>query len=338
MSNLEIQFYIIVPVYKAEKFIDRCISSVYNQSYKNWKLILVDDGSPDKSGEICDRYSTQDKNIITIHQENKGQIAARTAGNKYILDNLQPNSFVVYLDSDDTLEDNALETIKNTIERDNSDMVIFKYQRVYPNGKINQNVTDIHTGVVSDKRELYKIVFSSPYYNSLCIKSFSTNLIEKDVDYSKYYSLRHGEDLLQSVYYYKHCRKVSFIGSILYNYSYNDNSVTSTITYENYELDTSIRRYILEFLKSEKLWNSKDYREYSKAMQRILDREIKLIAHLNTSKENKITLYKKIDKDLYWKEILSYGTFSSIVLLFKLRLYKLIFLIIYLYNKIYKRV
>lgn len=54
---------------------------------------MVDDGSPDKAGEICDKYSSQDKKIITIHQENKGQIAARTAGNKYILDNLQPDSF-----------------------------------------------------------------------------------------------------------------------------------------------------------------------------------------------------------------------------------------------------
>lgn len=338
MNTQDLLFYIVVPVYKAEKFIDKCISSVYNQSYKNWKLILIDDGSPDRSGEICDKYSAQDKNVITIHQENKGQIAARTAGNKYILENLQPNSFVVYLDSDDTLENNALETIKKTMEKDNSDMVIYKYQRVYPDGKINQNVADIHTGVVSDKRELYKIVFSSPYYNSLCIKSFSTDLIEKDEDYSKYYSLRHGEDLLQSVHYYKHCRKVSFIDNILYSYSYNDSSVTSTITYENYESDTSIRSYILDFLKSEKFWNSKDYKEYSKAMQRILDCEIKQIAHLNTSKENKITLYKEMDKDLYWKEILSYGAFFPIVLLFKLRLYKSILLITYLYNKIYKRV
>lgn len=337
MNTQDLLFYIVVPVYKAEKFIDKCISSVYNQSYKNWKLILVDDGSPDKAGEICDKYSTQDKNIITIHQENKGQIAARTAGNKYILDNLQPDSFVVYLDSDDTLEDNALETIKNTVERDNSDMVIYHYQRVYPSGKMENCSSNMYKGVVSDKRELYKIVFSSPYYNSLCIKSFSTNLIETNEDYDKYYTLRHGEDLLQSVHYYKYSNKISFVDNVLYNYSFNENSVTNTMGYENYELDTSIRSYILEFLKSENLWNSEDYKEYSKAMQRILDCEIKQIAYLNTLKKNKITLYKEMDKDLYWKEILSYGIFSPIVLLFKLRFFNSILIIIYLYNKIYKK-
>lgn len=337
MNNSSLLFYIIVPVYKAEKFIDKCIESVFNQSYKNWKLILVDDGSPDKSGEICDKYSSDYKNIITIHQENKGQIAARTRGNKYILENIQPNSFVVYLDSDDTLEWNALEVIKNTVENDYSDMVIYHYQRVYPSGKIEKNFGNMYKGIVSDKRELYKIVFSSPYYNSLCIKSFSTNLIETNEDYDKYYTLRHGEDLLQSVHYYKYSNKVSFIDNVLYNYSFNENSVTNTIGYENYELDTSIRSYILDFLKSEKLWNCEDYKEYSKAMQRILDCEIKQIAHLNTSKENKISLYKEMKKDLYWKEILSYGVFSPIVSLFKLRFFNSIIIIIYLYNKIYKR-
>ena len=336
MNNSDILFYIVVPVYKAEKFIDKCISSVYNQSYRNWKLILVDDGSPDKSGEICDKYSAKDKNIITIHQENKGQIAARTTGNKYILENMQPNSFVVYLDSDDTLENNALEIIKNIIRRDNSDMVIYQYQRVYPDGKIDRYNSNPYTGIVSNKRELYKIVFSSPYYNSLCIKSISSDILEKNEDYSGYYNLRHGEDLLQSIYYYKYCNKVSFIDKILYNYNFNDTSVTNTINYDNYELDTTIREEVLKFLESENVWNSSDYKDYARKMQKLLENEIKQIGSLHVSNTDKLNLYRKMEKNTYWDKIISYGASSILILLFKLHLFRLILFILNIYYNLRK--
>ena len=334
MNNSNLLFYIVVPVYKAENFIDKCIESVFNQSYKNWKLILVDDGSPDKSGEICDKYSSEYENIITIHQENKGQIAARTRGNKYILENIQPNSFVVYLDSDDTLEWNALEVIKNTVENDNSNMVIYHYQRVYPSGKIQKNSTNMYNGIVSDKRELYKVVFSSPYYNSLCVKSINTNLIEANVDYKKFYHLRHAEDLLQSIYYYKHCSKVSFINNVLYNYSFNENSVTNTINYNNYKSDTTIREYVWQFLESENIWSPKDYKEYSKKMQSILKSELVRISRIATTINDKIIFFDKLRKNLYWKKILSYVPSSMIILLFKLRQYRLIVSLVYLRDKI----
>ena len=71
---------IIVPVYKVEKFLDRCINSLINQTYKNLEIILVDDGSPDKSGEICDMYASKDERIKVIHKGNGGVSSARNAG------------------------------------------------------------------------------------------------------------------------------------------------------------------------------------------------------------------------------------------------------------------
>ena len=80
MGYQHLLFYIVVPVFKAELFLEQCVNSVLNQTYSNWKLILVDDGSPDKSGEICDNIAQNNDKIHVIHQENKGQIAARMAG------------------------------------------------------------------------------------------------------------------------------------------------------------------------------------------------------------------------------------------------------------------
>ena len=77
-------FYIVVPVFKAEQFLQSCVDSVLAQTYHNWELILVDDGSPDASGQICDEIASKDNRIHVIHQENKGQIAARMAGNDYV--------------------------------------------------------------------------------------------------------------------------------------------------------------------------------------------------------------------------------------------------------------
>lgn len=73
---------IVVPVYKAEMFLSRCIESVLHQTYTNWELILVDDGSPDRCGDMCDAYARRDARILVIHQKNKGLSGARNSGMK----------------------------------------------------------------------------------------------------------------------------------------------------------------------------------------------------------------------------------------------------------------
>lgn len=88
---------IIVPVYKVEKYIRKCIESVLSQTYTDWEMILVDDGSPDKSGEICDEYARQENRIKVIHKENGGLSSARNAG----LDLPPQGEYVTFLDSDD---------------------------------------------------------------------------------------------------------------------------------------------------------------------------------------------------------------------------------------------
>ena len=88
---------IIIPVYKVEKYIRTCIESVLSQTYTDWEMILVDDGSPDKSGEICDEYAQQDNRIKVIHKENGGLSSARNAG----LDLPPQGEYVTFLDSDD---------------------------------------------------------------------------------------------------------------------------------------------------------------------------------------------------------------------------------------------
>lgn len=109
---------VIVPVYKVEKYLKNCLNSLINQTYKNWEAILVDDGSPDSSGEICEDYAARDPRFKVIHKPNGGLSSARNAG----ID-ISGGKYVFFLDSDDFLHCNALEKLTEYAEQTNTDIV-----------------------------------------------------------------------------------------------------------------------------------------------------------------------------------------------------------------------
>ena len=119
---------VIVPVYNVEKYISRCIDSVLSQSYNDWELILVDDGSTDNSGVICDKYAQNNKKIIAIHQRNQGVSVARNAGIK-----ASNGEYLLFADADDWLENTMLEEMLSG-EHD-ADLIACEYYEVnhFPN-------------------------------------------------------------------------------------------------------------------------------------------------------------------------------------------------------------
>lgn len=119
-----IEISIIVPVYKVEKFLAECIDSILYQSFKDFELLLVDDGSPDRSGEICEEYAKSDSRIKVLHKNNGGLASARNFG----LDSASGN-YVIFVDSDDILADNALEILHNEIIENEADIVLGKIIR-----------------------------------------------------------------------------------------------------------------------------------------------------------------------------------------------------------------
>ena len=94
-------FSIIIPVYNVEKYLSQCLDSILNQDFTDFELILVDDGSTDRSGEICDQYKSKDSRVNVIHQENSGQATARNAGTK-----ASKGEYIIYIDSDDFIISN----------------------------------------------------------------------------------------------------------------------------------------------------------------------------------------------------------------------------------------
>lgn len=119
---------VIVPVYKTEEYIVECIESILAQTYTNFRLILVDDGTPDKAGAICDEYAAKDSRITVIHQENAGVTRARARG----VEEASDCEWITFVDSDDTIIGDALEELYSKIDSE-TDIILIDYFKLLPN-------------------------------------------------------------------------------------------------------------------------------------------------------------------------------------------------------------
>ena len=117
---------VIVPVYNCEKYLPSCLDSILNQTYTSLQIILVDDGSPDKSGIICDQYAAKDSRIQVIHQKNQGVSAARNAGLA-----CADGDAVGFVDSDDTIDADMYETLTSLMLAHKADVAVCGYKKVY---------------------------------------------------------------------------------------------------------------------------------------------------------------------------------------------------------------
>ena len=125
---------IIVPVYKVEKYLKKCIDSILNQTYKNYELILVDDGSPDCCPIICDNYAEKNDRVIVIHKQNGGLSDARNTGIA-----IAKGDFICFVDSDDYVSEDFCELLLNAVLKSNADMAICNYLVVDENGNSIQD-------------------------------------------------------------------------------------------------------------------------------------------------------------------------------------------------------
>ena len=128
---------VIVPIYNVEKYLDRCVESIINQTYKNLEIILVDDGSPDNCTQMCDDYAKKDSRIRVVHKENGGLSDARNAGME-----VATGEYVSFIDSDDYISLDFYETLFQTMIDNDSDIVECSVVKFYENGKFDEYSDD----------------------------------------------------------------------------------------------------------------------------------------------------------------------------------------------------
>nr|WP_290441631.1 glycosyltransferase [Clostridium estertheticum] len=238
---------IIVPVYNSEKYIEKCIMSILNQTYKYIELILINDGSIDNSGQLCDTFAKLDNRIKVEHMKNLGVSSARNKGIK-----AATGKFIQFVDSDDYIEPNMIETLINEINR-NIDLVFCGYTRVSKgkNGEINIKAISLNKQVNMTKKTFlneFGILFKHYYINYLWNKLYVVDIIKKyNLEFDSL--INWGEDLIFNLQYLEHCGNITIIDKQLYNYvNYNDNSITSTFNKELYNNQNNMYKSVRKFL------------------------------------------------------------------------------------------
>ncbi len=201
---------VIVPVYNTEKYLEQCIESILKQTYKEIELYLVDDGSTDSSGKICDKYARIDHRVNVIHQKNNGASNARNSALKIIA-----GEWVCFVDSDDWLEPIMFETLLDLAERTDSPIVECDVYDEFPNSSKARNIW----GIVGDQafslegNDCWLKGFA--YTPVLWNKLIQSNLI-RDIKFSE--TISYGEDSLFLSRVIERVEKVSVISKPLYHY------------------------------------------------------------------------------------------------------------------------
>ncbi|MBR3780684.1 MAG: glycosyltransferase family 2 protein [Clostridia bacterium] len=231
------KFSILVPVYNVEKYLEQCVESLLNQTFKGeYEIILVDDGSTDSSCKICDEYQKNNPDKIkVVHKKNEGLVSARQVG----IENAK-GEYSLFVDSDDYVENNLLETVNECINRnDNTDMVIYSF-RYYSSGKTTERKTTLTTNETvftkDNKKELYEALISTTFITSLWTKALKTEILKNDpTDYSLYYDKNMAEDWFRSIHLLTDAKKIVYINEPLYNYRTNEESISRSFRPETIE-------------------------------------------------------------------------------------------------------
>ena len=190
---------VIVPVYKVEKYLDKCVRSILKQTYKNFELILVDDGSPDKCPQICDNYAVKDKRVRVLHKKNGGLSDARNEGTKIAL-----GSYVTYIDSDDYVSETYLAILVELLEKYQADISVVGIEifneNDYPKGE--KNTTEY---VYSGEKALEKMLYQDTLDTSACAMLIPTKIaLENPFPVGMYH-----EDEFTTYKYYSSVNKVA---------------------------------------------------------------------------------------------------------------------------------
>ena len=206
---------VIVPVYNTEKYLYRCIDSILAQTFTNFELLLIDDGSNDASGQICDEYTTKDNRVRVFHKKNGGVSSARNLG----LDNAI-GKYIMFVDSDDYMMPGMLEVMLSALESKKADLVVCGTMETgggywRPVADVDYSINQLNDHFVT----LLHTELLSPPWNKILKKKIIGNIrFSEDISF--------GEDLLFNIQYLKKCETISFIKEApFYHEKENENSL-----------------------------------------------------------------------------------------------------------------
>ena len=244
----------LVPVYNTEKYLARCIDSLLIQKGADFEIVLLDDGSTDSSGAICDRYAAQYPGIVrVIHKENEGLLMTRRRGFAEAR-----GDWFICVDSDDYVAPELLETVVKTIEDTGADMVMYNFEyfdekEIHSPSRISMKHGAQFEG--DGKQRLYQERLLTVDFNSMCTRAVKRTLIDFDTDYRNCGVRNMCEDALQVLPVYTNAKKTVYLDTPLYFYRKWSGSTTARYSMERWESSQACFLHTEKYLN---IWNVSD--------------------------------------------------------------------------------
>lgn len=322
---------VIVPVYKVENYLSRCIESILSQSYKNIEILLIDDDSPDNCPQICDNYARDYINIKTIHLENSGFGAscARNVG----LDNAK-GDFIAFVDSDDYIHEELFSILIQAIESHPlSNVAIASYQKV-TSDTIEYDLIESNTSVLLDAKDAMNLIIEDQYLTALWSKLFNKSVFEN----LRFPLNKHNEDMFLMPFIFQKASRIVYTPQPLYYYFQDNESLCrSTFNYNMLDMLDALfmwKEHVALYYPS--LLNKVTFHYYSAVIN-----SCQYLSTKNDSKGVERFEYYQSELNVKFNELikskfLSFNNKMKIIL-FKIRLFKPFFRLLNNLNiKIYK--
>lgn len=259
-------FSFIVPVYNVENYLEICLESILVQTGAPFEILLLDDGSTDSSGDICDRYANDYPDIVrVIHKENEGSFFTRRRG---FLE--AKGDWFICVDSDDYIAPNLLKTLTDTIEVTGADMVMYNFSYFNEIGIQTPSRIHIADGSVfegNEKQKLYEKRLLTVDFNSMCTRALKRELIDYGRDYRNCGVRNMCDDALQVLPIYTAAQKTVWLDRPMYFYRKWSGSTTARYTMERWDASRACFLHTETYLEKWNVSKTVRYRFYSKHLE-----------------------------------------------------------------------
>ncbi|MBR1626429.1 MAG: glycosyltransferase family 2 protein [Bacteroidales bacterium] len=242
---------IIVPVYNVRKYLDDCISSIVRQVYTDWECILVDDGSTDGSGIICDNWAEKDNRISVVHQNNAGVSNARNAGIS-----VAKGDYIAFIDSDDWVGEDYLQQMHQTLVTQEGDIAVIGMRLQFKNGTYKDYVSDAGKFLLTKEFTQEFVDLNSKFllYGPVCKLFHRSVIMRNDIRFDE--RLSYGEDLMFVYSYLDYVNSIVNIASIQYNYRIiGENTLSTKVRSDMFDINYVQWKILKMFYEKKNMWN-----------------------------------------------------------------------------------
>lgn len=295
-------FSVLVPVYNVSAWLHDCLDSILDQGWEKLDVVLVDDGSTDESGAICDEYAAKDRRVRVFHKPNGGLMSAR----RYGVERAR-GDYILFVDSDDKLLPGVFAALDRAIRESGADCLLYGIRMETPKTEWHiLNPAPLCGRHITDKREILRLMIGDDSYNSLCRKCVRASCFDGR-DFSPWFHISRGEDLVQSTEILENARSFYLLPEEFYLYRFNRASITRSVRFDGYRADFTLERFFRDWLKGLDLLEETDFDRCRDAMLDRLVIELKRICRWGEDRENARAAFDSILDDGFYRDFLAVG-------------------------------